>query len=1549
MKAVNANTELYDKVIDRAAMIRLYERRVQGKVELVLDGHAVRLDKLVVDAEKSDKGLARLREAVDQELQDTFTEVHSTMRRSLLDLFNDQVSFAYQNVENVMGKIWRTQRPTRRVAEEVVLERPLYADKTLEQGWLGVSVNERKRIEQIIRRGIANGDSMQDIALAVRKGNLHSITKQQSQTLVTTSITSVHNQADHEVYKANEKAIQGWQYVAVLDSRTTPLCAHRDGTIYPVGDVEHLPPAHWNCRSTSIPVFKSWSDVANLESVAEVRRRNLQGLTEAQKKFYDGQTPLRESYNDWLKRQPVAVQLRHLGEYKKVEMLNSGELTVDQFTNAKGNNIGIKELRQLTDADYVVPGDTRKFADAKQRLDAMQLGAARPEELQDIRKTLVDYYLLQAGDLNGNLSFTSYRGINLGNKRLTRNRVLSTPPKEEQLRFNPLTQRYDDVRIYQPNGDVYAGALRRVDDSDLLKDQDKAFIKQVMDDLSMKMGMNERSVIADNLRIVIGRFRQNGQPWGNLKAVLNSQMKFDVMNISDAIETQLRRDKDVLKKLLEDEYIDPVLGRTQLDELQKGLVDNIVARNKWEDRVAPTIANELRGFFDPGIPLKIKRRLSDAQLQSFYQQFAHRLVREGSDRDALAVYLGRSLYNTANLNGNRRDWYELGVKLLERKAGHLFDIDTFGVQKRRMRSSVSGRYFGPYYDTVSYYIRLLDPRLIEYGLLERKIEVGMRIPATFDNGLVIRPGYTTYYTKRNGLWYNTRQSITSSEVTRDFVDKDLADALNWAGKAAYTVDSDFHNFIEKLLYFKDDRGNSKKYDDLNHYRKYITSRGDAYERFKAMQWLRGKTFTNLPFVDHRGRVYDRGYISAQSGESFRPFLNTAALKPMGKAGYDAFTDQIGSFLGGLADFFEGNYDSLTFRGRQRIAEKWWPDLVNIGKQMLSARPADIRAILESDIVAEVEGEELGKFFRFAIEAAKIENHVTSGGTLDNLMTGLAMEQDASSSGAQIIALTTRNRALASLSNVVPTSQKRRLYDEIAAATYNDPRFKTLNERLGLKLKDLQKAAKAQNMVTFYGAGERTGIMNVEGKLGKVLGKRDNTLVVTSGERQTVLNEIDARRARLLRYDPEGADMLAELRKDIVDVFNKGQQPGDEIMAELWFLEPKTRELVEKMSQAYDEIVTPKDFEAVARIMSDHLNEQVPILKEFSPFFRRMAQAFLANAKPSDSSLNWKKIASYALTGRERKGPGRGPIGKELARYLGLPPNTTVTAELLQRVFTDWKPESGLADLILGVEKPGERALGRKLFKLDLSVGGVPIADIASKFGVTGFKDVEKASEITLLYTNMNDLPKSWTYVPSVNFDGKVINQSFTQTFEERLVYKDKDGNWQTNILMIPQKTAASWWDQVLNKSGTINDIANPIKAGTAFGVNANHSNDAVIVKRFHLWGKANNVATSTVHDAFFTNIADMLPGRSALRQIYAKVMDKNPIIMTLDEMKNRGLPQDIYDQLLNDAIDKGLVPVAGRSVIGGKVLTEDDILTQEQVLEEVPYDFENNYGWYGVG
>jgi hypothetical protein len=421
-----------------------------------------------------------------------------------------------------------------------------------------------------------------------------------------------------------------------------------------------------------------------------------------------------------------------------------------------------------------------------------------------------------------------------------------------------------------------------------------------------------------------------------------------------------------------------------------------------------------------------------------------------------------------------------------------------------------------------------------------------------------------------------------------------------------------------------------------------------------------------------------------------------------------------------------------------------------------------------------------------------------------------------------------------------------------------------------------------NMVTFYGAGMRTAVLNVENKLSKILGKQANVLVVRASERNEVLAQISARAAKVQRWDPESADELMQLRKQVKEIFDKGLNPGDELMEQMWFLDPKSRDVVEKLTRQYAEVVTPNDFAVIGKLMSEHMEAQVPILGDFTRFFGRLAEDYLVNAKPPSTSLkrgvdwDWQQAIKEETIGERKKNPP-----KLFNRLPGYNPND-------------------------------------------------PWVDV-----VFGIKD--------------RKYPKKWTQIPWVNFDGKVLEQYYTQRFEEKLVYKTADGTWITNIIQVDQKTDPSWLDEIKNKSGQINDVADATGARTAFAVNGNHSNDATLVKNFHLWGKKNNVGTSTIHDAFFSNAADMINAKSALRVMYADAVDRQSVKQTLDLMRSRGLPKDLYDKYLAEAIDKGIIPVAGKSRVGGKLLTEEDILKRSDITKPIPIGFKDDLGFYGLG
>lgn len=433
------------------------------------------------------------------------------------------------------------------------------------------------------------------------------------------------------------------------------------------------------------------------------------------------------------------------------------------------------------------------------------------------------------------------------------------------------------------------------------------------------------------------------------------------------------------------------------------------------------------------------------------------------------------------------------------------------------------------------------------------------------------------------------------------------------------------------------------------------------------------------------------------------------------------------------------------------------------------------------------------------------------------------------------------------------------------------------------------------------------------------------LVVTASQRDAVLEQISARAARYERFDPETSYFLKELRQNVKDIFNKGLNPGDDIMEELYFLDSQTRDFVEKLTMSYSNVVTPDDFKVIANIMSEHLAEQVPILKDFTRFFGRLAEDFLKNAKPSQSAFDWKTLAKVRALGKKTSKGYKFP--DEVNRILGLKAGERISEKMLKR-FAFWTPNGSLSEVIYGVDSPEYRRTGKKILKF--------------KF----FGGLKKTKGIEIL--EANKLPKKWTNVPWVNFDGQIIEQNFTQKFQERLVYKDEFGNWITNIMQVPQKTEATWWEQVINESGKINDIADATKARTAFAVNGNHSNDATIVKNFHLWGRANDIPTSTIHDAFFTNAADMIKARKALRELYARALKGESVLKTLKEMRSRGLPKELYVKYLKEAVDKGIIPIVGKSRVGGRLITKDDILTAEDILKAIPAGFENDFGWYGV-
>ncbi len=204
---------------------------------------------------------------------------------------------------------------------------------TIESALKQFSEQKRKEMVNVIKDGVVAGKTtaeiVQDVTFTADK-----IQANHANALVRTIVGFVSTQAREETFKANEDLIDGYQWVSVLDGRTTETCMSLDGRIFAVGDGPR-PPIHWGCRSTVIPVVKpefSIKDSVKIDRPAVGE---------------DGPTQVdsRTTYNSWLNKQSAEFQNEVLGP-ERAALFRDGGLNVSQFVDENYKPLTLDELKK---------------------------------------------------------------------------------------------------------------------------------------------------------------------------------------------------------------------------------------------------------------------------------------------------------------------------------------------------------------------------------------------------------------------------------------------------------------------------------------------------------------------------------------------------------------------------------------------------------------------------------------------------------------------------------------------------------------------------------------------------------------------------------------------------------------------------------------------------------------------------------------------------------------------------------------------------------------------------------------------------------------------------------------------------------------------------------------------------------------------------------------------------------------------------------------------------------------------------------------------------
>lgn len=675
-----------------------------------------------------------------------------------------------------------------------------------------------------------------------------------------------------------------------------------------------------------------------------------------------------------------------------------------------------------------------------------------------------------------------------------------------------------------------------------------------------------------------------------------------------------------------------------------------------------------------------------------------------TDYDSLAIQLGQTVIEKWQpfffLPSTMNDFHREGSRILEHMRDQgLIRINSRGVTRRAVVDLDTMRPSGAWKDTVSREVQVVDPDMLKLQSANRQVIMTNRFGVDNPrNKYYVVAGQKNYIDARGrdtGTPVITRSAYEGFDAKQ--LDKDFADMLNWQMSNEYEVDNEFATFIDYLVRFKDNRGNAAKYDELNLFRDEITRRGDqGYGLMESIRYhnARKKPFTVNARIDGRGRIYYNGYLTPTGGEIVRPFLNSAKATKMTLAGLDQIQISLGAVIG-------PGTEALTQAGRRDIFRRHEASLLRVGKMLTETTQRDrrIREFLEDPFVQSIHGEEIAKVARFALEYYRIHRHtggdVYNAQKLSTYRSKLMGEADASASGLQVIALSTGNRGAAITSNVTPSRRKQRIYDLTAQDTVADPRFQAMQEELGISLtwEDLSKAAKYQNMIALYGAGQTGQTARVAVELANVLRKKDFT-VTTRAEFLSISKAVkqkikDAEAIGALNVADELKGTLKELEELIK---NPTKIADDSLLMAAEGIHPDVAEFVDKYTNNRNPRVGPENFKLVAKILSEKLAERAPVTQTYIDFWKKVATSYAKDTKKVD--IPWVTFDNKKLTQKYR------PKIQDEVRFYD-PESKRYVRNIYQMSSPDGKlkGKASIGDVRLGFAVNGNHSLDASLLRM----------------------------------------------------------------------------------------------------------------------------------------------------------------------------------------------------------------------------------------------------------
>jgi SPP1 gp7 family putative phage head morphogenesis protein len=251
----------------------------------------------------------------------------------------------------------------------------------LTQSFRGISQGAMARMRRDVTRAVAEGASIDDLVNKWEaRGGTSRFFKHDVRSLARTSTLAASNTAALATYEQNSNVVEGVQWEATFDTRTSMGCMALHGRKYTHDEPKPPMPRHLNCRCTWLPKMTG-VDTSDVDDLTAYRKPN--GTTGYKKKARDAEA--------WVRRQPVGRQRDFFQSELKRRAFRDRRLRLDQMIRPDGTNLDDAEIiRLIRDPKWlksnVPPTVTNK---AKAELSRVLRDAAAPAR-RATSKTLID-------------------------------------------------------------------------------------------------------------------------------------------------------------------------------------------------------------------------------------------------------------------------------------------------------------------------------------------------------------------------------------------------------------------------------------------------------------------------------------------------------------------------------------------------------------------------------------------------------------------------------------------------------------------------------------------------------------------------------------------------------------------------------------------------------------------------------------------------------------------------------------------------------------------------------------------------------------------------------------------------------------------------------------------------------------------------------------------------------------------------------------------------------------------------------------------------------